>query len=229
MHVAVLEDESCWVGQLQYAARSASWTFDLFDTSEQLVGALQRHRFDAVISDIHLTGQAGNGVQTLRLLRRNGVRLPVLILTQFNADHRASDSLDAGADDYMTKPFDSDELSARLRAMIRRSGQSDSTLLNIGPLRVSRYHKSVHWMDQAVPLRGQGFDILAVLAEYRGDVVSREVLWKAVWREFDRLPPQVRPIEAAVSRLRKDVQQVTCAPIISTVSRRGYRLAVDEW
>lgn len=229
MHVAVLEDEVRWVGQLRAAAAGEHWTLDVFNNCIELLVAVQTQRFDAVISDIHLAGQDSNGVQALQILRRNGIRLPVMFLTQFNTDYRASHSLDAGADDYMVKPFEADELSARLRAMIRRNDQLDSTLLNIGPLRVSRYYKSVHWMDEPLPLRGQGFDVLAVLAEYRGDVVSRDVLWKSVWREFDKLPPQIRPIEAAISRLRKDVQQVTLAPVISTVSRRGYRLAIDEW
>ena len=229
MHVAVLEDEAYWVSQLRDAARIEQWTFDVFAHAEDLLAAVKQRQFDAIISDIHLAGRAESGVDALQLLRRQGIRLPVLNLTQFNADYRASHSLDAGADDYMVKPFDPEELSARLRAVIRRGEQSDATLLSIGPLRVSRYHKSVHWMDKPLPLRGQGFDIIAVLAEFRGDVVSREVLWNTVWSEFARLPPQVRPIEAAISRVRRDIQQITVTPIIATVARRGYRLAIDEW
>lgn len=229
MHIAVLEDEAYWVNQLRIAARVEHWTFDVFGTSDELVDALDQRTYDAVISDIHLARQDSDGMEALILLRRHGHRLPVLILTQFNTDYRASLSLDAGADDYMVKPFDKEELSARLRAMIRRCGQGDTTLLNIGPLRISRYYKSAHWMDIQLPLRGQGFEILAILAEFQGDVVSREALWNSVWVDFANLPPQIRPIEAAISRLRKDITQVTVTPIIATVQGKGYRLAANSW
>ncbi|MEP9400731.1 response regulator transcription factor [Sphingomonas sp. VNH70] len=226
MRVALLEDEYEWAQLVDRATAAVGWTTTWFRSRDEFATSFRVAAFDVLVTDIHLADQTVKGSDIVRGLRDAGVAIPVLMLTQFAAAHPPAAMLDTGADDYLAKPFDPDELIARLRALARRARDSDPALLRIGPLRVSRHHHSAHWLGERIPLRGQSFDILVCLALDAGQVVSPAMLWQTVWSRFPNLPPQESPIQAAVSRLRRDIEAVTSAPLIRTVPGRGYLLDV---
>ena len=227
MHVGLLEDEEIWSRRIVRALEDAGWSAASMDDPDTFVEAIENDAFDLLIVDVHLDGRDRLGTDVLHGLRHKGRREPILLLTQFAERHRVADALDAGADDYLAKPFDPEELVARVRAMHRRADTGDPTVIECGPLTISRHFRSAHWYDDRIELRGQGFDILAVLAQAQGDVVSLDRLWSSVWTKWSRLPPQDQPIHAGISRLRKDIASVTSAKLVVTVTGRGYRIDPD--
>lgn len=228
MRIAVLEDETDWAAQIRAAFAEADWQGIFFTDGPALLEATRAGGFDAIVLDVHLAEAVMNGVEVLSRLRARKSPEPVLMLTQFAARHRAAAALDEGADDYLAKPFDADELRARIRAVRRRIGATDADVVTAGPLRLSREFRCAHWFDRRITLRGQGFDILLMLIEASGDVVTQEALWGQVWSKWRNLDIQPQPIQAGVSRLRKDIRAVTGFEVVATVAGRGYRLTLES-
>lgn len=224
--IAVLEDEPEWADAVVKACQKENWSCEWFTCVADAQNALSTKSFDCMIGDIHLGEAQVKGMDLVVKLRQTGNAIPILLLTQFASKYRAAASLDYGADDYLAKPFNGEELCARVRALLRRSSLGDPTSLKLGALEISRQYRSAFWHKDRVELRGQGFDILALLAEHEGRVVSHDMLWNGVWNKWERLPLQIQPIQAGISRLRRDIAAVTSAELLITVPGIGYRLNV---
>lgn len=224
MHIAILEDEAEWAERIARAVRGADCTYEWFNEPERLLQQFANGGFDVLVADVQLDDSSLLGTQVIDRLRAAGMRQPVLVLTQFAAQHRAAATLNGGADDYLAKPFDAAELCARLRALDRRAKLGDPNLITLGPLHVSRHYRTAHWNGQRIEMSDQSFNILFALASRQGEVVSQAELWNLVWNKWTSLPPQQAPIQTAISRLRKDFAAVTSSAVVQTVAGIGYRL-----
>ena len=182
-------------------------------------------RFDVIVLDRMNEGL--DGLEVLRRLRALEVRTPVLALSNLGNTRHRIEGLDAGADDYLAKPFDGDELIARLNALVRRA-QTDPhpEVLVLGALEIRTRARTVHWRGQFVDLSPKEFEVLRFLAENADAVVSRQMIWNACWPEY-RIPPQINVIDVNLSRLRAKIEGVAGAPLIQTIRKQGFVLASD--
>jgi DNA-binding response OmpR family regulator len=172
--------------------------------------------FDLLILDIGLPGRGG--LDVLQGLRGLGHRLPVLVLTGRAQVHDVVACLDAGADDYMTKPFRFEELLARIRARLREVGTEESRVLTAGQVRLDRWSREVSVRGRAVALTSREFALLETLIRHADRVLSREQLLSQAWGyDFD---PSTNLVNVYVSALRKKLGE----NVIETLRGFGYRL-----
>jgi two-component system OmpR family response regulator len=216
MRILVVEDDKELNRQLCEALGDAGYVVDrAFDGEEgHFLGDTEP--YDAVVLDIGLPQM--DGISVLERWRRDGRKMPVLILT---ARDRWSDKvagIDAGADDYVTKPFHIEEVLARVRALIRRAAGHASSELTCGPLRLDIKSSKADINGTTLKLTSHEFRLLAYLMHHMGDVVSRTELVEHLYdQDFDR---DSNTIEVFVGRLRKKMG----IDMIETVRGMGYRM-----
>ena len=217
MRLLIVEDEPELAGQLKDAMAQAGYAVDLAENGEDAWHLGETEPYDAVVLDLGLP--VLDGIQVLERWRAAGRDMPVLILT---ARDRWSDKvagIDAGADDYLAKPFHMAELQARLRALIRRASGHHSAELICGPVRLDTRAAKVSLEGEEVRLTGHEFRVLAYLMHHKGRVISRTELTEHIYdQDFDR---DSNTIEVFVGRLRKKLG----SELIETVRGLGYRLS----
>jgi DNA-binding response OmpR family regulator len=176
-------------------------------------------RIDVALLDLMVPG--GSGYDVLDHLRRNGEGPPVIILTARDSVGDRVSGLDRGADDYLVKPFSFAELSARLRAVTRRSAAHPDKLIH-GDLELDLMERRGRVASRALDLTGTEFEVLACLLREEGGVVSRQQLLRDVWRiGFD---PGTNVVEVHVHRLRRKLEEAGGGGLLRTVRGRGYAL-----
>jgi two-component system OmpR family response regulator len=216
MRLLVVEDDPDLAGQLGEALRDAGYVVDSTGDGEEAQFLGDTESYDAVVLDLGLPKI--DGMTVLERWREAGRDMPVLILT---ARDRWSDKvagIDAGADDYLAKPFRIEELLARIRALIRRAGGHASAILECGPVRIDTRSSRVTVDGAPIRLTGQEYRLLAYLAHNEGKVISRSELTEHLYdQDFDR---DSNTIEVFVGRLRRKI----AAEIIETVRGLGYRM-----
>ena len=218
MRVLLVEDEPTLAAQLHQVLLDAGYAVDQADNGRDawVQGGVQD--YDAVVLDLGLP--VLDGLSVLKRWRSEGMRAPVLILTARDQWHEKVAGIDAGADDYLTKPFHTEELLARVRALIRRASGLASALLACGPLALDTRSGRVTLDGQAVNLTAQEFKLLSYLMHHPNELVSRTVLSEHLYaQDFER---DSNTIEVFVARLRKKLP----AAMIETVRGLGYRLNV---
>jgi DNA-binding response OmpR family regulator len=177
--------------------------------------------FDCAVLDIMLPGR--DGLAILAELRRAGKPLPVLLLTARDAIEDRVIGLDAGADDYLVKPFAFAELLARLRVLLRRDrGGERSTTLRAGDLEIDLLERRVSRGGVEIPLTLREFDLLAYFVRHKNAVVTREMLGREVWKEPQHALTNV--IDVYVNKLRRELEKSDKGPVILTVRGVGYTL-----
>jgi two-component system OmpR family response regulator len=181
--------------------------------------------FDAIVLDRMLPGLAG--LDVLRALRAKAVPAPVLILTALGGVLDRVDGLEAGADDYLVKPFELVELAARLNALGRRPPLADrTTRLQAGDIILDLLRREVLRNGKPVHLQPREFGLLEQLMRQAGQVVTRKMFLERVWGlDFD---PQTNIVESHLSRLRAKLRERSGGDPIETVRRAGYRIAADD-
>jgi len=180
-----------------------------------------------VVLDLNLPD--GDGRLWLRRVRAAGHRMPVIILTARDTLPERVAGLDEGADDYLTKPFAFAELLARIRARLRTAAaQTDDDVLGVGDLEIDRLRRQVRRAGRAVDLTAREFDVLALLAQWRGQPVSRDLLAREVWKINRRLTPLDNVIDVHLSHLREKIDKNRAAKLIHTVRGVGFRLAEEN-
>jgi two-component system, OmpR family, response regulator len=178
--------------------------------------------FDVLVLDRMVEGM--DGLQALERLRALDIRTPALVLSNLGATRNRIEGLDAGADDYLAKPFDAEELVARLRALVRRaSAEANPDAIILGALDLRLKARTVHWAGRHVDLSPKEFEILKYLAENSDTIASREMIWNAAWPEY-RIPPQINVIDVNLSRLRAKLESVAGRPLVETVRKQGFVL-----
>lgn len=218
MRVLVVEDEPTIAAQLTEALAGAGYAVDVVHNGvDALVqGREEGQAFDAVVLDLGLPQM--DGLTVLRKWRAAGRTMPVLILTARENWHEKVAGIDAGADDYLTKPFHMEELLARLRALIRRAGGHASPELVCGDIVLDTRQGRVVVGGQAVTLTSHEYRVLDYLMHRQGQLVSRSDLIEHIYaQDFDR---DSNTVEVFIARLRKKLPE----GVIETVRGLGYRL-----
>jgi len=219
MRILVVEDEPTLAGQLADALRGAGYTVDVSGDGESARFLGDVEAFDAVVLDLGLPVM--DGLTVLKQWRAAQRDMPVLILTARDNWHEKVAGIDAGADDYLTKPFHMEELLARVRALLRRSTSHSSAQWRCGPLMLDTRQAKLTIDGQALTLTSHEFKVLSVLMQRAGEVVSRTELIEHIYaQDFDR---DSNTIEVFIGRLRKKLPPDT----IETVRGLGYRLAAQ--
>ncbi|MDD2241269.1 MAG: response regulator transcription factor, partial [Kiritimatiellae bacterium] len=186
--ILIVEDDRRVAESLRRGLSEAGFTVDTASRLAAADAVLAQGVPALVVLDLNLPD--GDGRTWLRRVRAEGHRMPVIILTARDALPERVAGLDEGADDYLTKPFAFAELLARIRARLRNvAQQSNEDVLRVGPLEIDRLHRQVRRAGRAVELTALEFDVLALLAQWRGQPVSRDLLAREVWKINRRLTP----------------------------------------
>ncbi|TXG93806.1 MAG: response regulator transcription factor [Rhodocyclaceae bacterium] len=218
MRILIVEDEPTLQAQLAEALAAAGYVADRADNGVDAHFLGDSEPYDAVILDLGLPRM--DGITVLRKWRAAGRTMPVLILTARDGWHEKVAGIDAGADDYLTKPFHMEELLARLRALIRRAGGHASAELACGPLLLDTRNSRATVDGQALSLTSHEYRVLSYLMHHPGEVISRSDLVEHIYaQDFDR---DSNTVEVFIARLRKKLPP----DMIETVRGLGYRLAV---
>jgi DNA-binding response OmpR family regulator len=178
--------------------------------------------FGAVLLDLGLPDM--DGLDLCRSLRTQSAALPVLMLTARDSLGEKLDGFEAGADDYLPKPFAFEELVARLAVLERREGLRPPEPLRFGALAIDPVRREAQWNGESIALDGRGFSVLFRLAEARGAVVFRDDLISSVWGEDSDVTDNA--LDVNVSALRRRLAKLAAPPTIETFRGRGFRLKV---
>jgi DNA-binding response OmpR family regulator len=223
--ILVVEDELKVAEALQAGLQLEGYDVVLARTGEEGLRAAAG-AFDLVVLDLMLPGC--DGIDVLTRIRTSGSAVPVLVLTARDTIEDRVEGLDAGADDYLIKPFAFPELIARIRALLRR-GKADAALrLHLGDLDVDRVARTVVRGSQRIDLTPREFDLLEYLLRHQRTLVSREMIAREVWREPNRGTPLDNVIDVHIARLRRKVDQDFAVKLIHTVRGVGFILGEDE-
>lgn len=218
MRILIVEDDETLAGQIANNLKDAGYTYDIAPDGEEGHFLGDTEPYDAVILDLGLPIM--DGASILKKWRADGKEMPVLILTARDSWTDKVEGLDAGADDYLAKPFVVEELLARLRALIRRSAGQTSPILEVGPVRLDTRNSRVSVEGSPIKLTAQEFKLLSYLMHHDGKVISRTELTEHIYdQDFDK---DSNTIEVFVNRIRKKLN----VPVIQTVRGLGYRM---EW
>ena len=216
MRVLVVEDEPNLLRQLKTALEGAGYAIDTAADGEDAHYLGATENYDAVVLDLGLPEI--DGLTVLDRWRKEGRTAPVLVLTARDSWSDKVAGLDAGADDYLAKPFQTEELIARLRALIRRSTGNASSELMAGAVRLDTRSGRVTLAGEPVKLTAQEFKLLSYLMHHKGKVVSRTELIEHIYdQDFDR---DSNTIEVFITRIRKKLG----SDLISTTRGLGYSL-----
>ncbi|MCL5743519.1 MAG: winged helix-turn-helix domain-containing protein [Acidobacteria bacterium] len=186
---------------------------------------LSSEQFDLLILDLMLPGRSG--LQVLEAARKQGLRIPVLVLTAKDAIEDRVRGLDAGADDYLVKPFAFPELSARVRALLRRSKTEPAVVLRIQDLEMDLVSRTVKRAGRTIELTVREFELLEYLLRRQGEVVSREMLGRDVWKEPERPTPLDNVIDVHMVRLRRKIDEGFDSKLVHTVRGVGFTLKTE--
>ncbi|HEY5057841.1 MAG TPA: response regulator [Gaiellaceae bacterium] len=218
--ILVVDDEPQILRALRATLRGAGFTVDSAATAGEALTAAAAHPPEAVILDLVLPD--GNGTDVCRELR-TWSDAPVIVLSAVGEEREKIAALDAGADDYVTKPFSVDELLARLRAVLRRRTPSQEPLIEVGDLRIDVPDRVVTVAGDRVKLSPHEFDLLRVLAQNRGKLLTHRALLREVWGPAYKV--EAHYLHVYVSHLRRKIERDPSRPrYLLTEAGAGYRL-----
>ena len=218
--VLVVDDEPAIRESLERALALEGYAVELVADGESALGRLADAPVDAIVLDIAMPGI--DGIEVCRRLRSAGDRTPVLMLTARDAVTDRVDGLDAGADDYLVKPFALAELKARLRALLRRLEPGDSPLLRFADLTLDRGTREVHRGDRQIELTRTEFSLLELFMEHPRQVLSRSQIYDSVWG-YD-FGESSNSLGVYVGYLRRKTEEGDATRLIHTVRGVGYAL-----
>jgi two-component system copper resistance phosphate regulon response regulator CusR len=223
VRVLLVEDEPSAAHVLAKGLREQAYAVDVASDGDAAIFQAGTTDYDAVILDVMLPGKDGFAV--CRAVREAGCAVPILMLTARDAVDARIQGLDAGADDYLVKPFDFGELLARLRALVRRGRQPIvPERLIAGPLVVDTRSRRVRLSNRDVPLTAKEYAFLEYLVRRAGDVVSRADIAEHVWDEH--YDPLSNVVDVYVQRLRRKLDRPGAESLIRTRRGEGYQLTI---
>jgi DNA-binding response OmpR family regulator len=220
MHILVVEDEAKVARALKEGLERETYEVTVARTGEEGYYLLGTRPFDLVVLDLMLPGR--DGLEILSTLRSRHRGIPVLILTARDAVQDRVAGLDAGADDYLVKPFAFPELLARLRALLRRGRAEQAARLKVADLEVDVPSRRVTRGGRDIELTSREFELLEYLLWNRGRVVPREMLARDVWREVRRATTLDNVIDVHIARLRRKIDDSFAVKLIQTVRGVGF-------
>ena len=226
MRILVVEDEHKVADALREGLEDERYDVVVERTGEGAFFRVNTETFDVVLLDLTLPGR--DGLEILRALRQRRMETPVLVLTARDSLEDRVTGLDAGADDYLVKPFAFGELLARIRALVRRGRVADAPRLTVGDLEMDLVTRKVLRGGRPVDLTVREFELLEFLMRYQSQVVSRETLARDVWKETARTTPLDNVIDVHIARLRRKVDPEHGVKLIHTVRGVGFMLREGE-
>jgi DNA-binding response OmpR family regulator len=218
--ILVIEDDRKILRSLHRGLQAEGYEVTTATTGDDGFRLAAERAFDCLVLDLLLPRRGG--LEVLAELRRVGRKVPVLILTARDAVEDRVIGLDAGADDYLVKPFAFAELLARLRVLLRRDRGDRETVLRAAELEADLLARRVTLAGAEVPLTQREFDVLAYLLRHKNAVVTREMLGRDVWKEPDHALTNV--IDVYITMLRRKVEPPGKRPLIHTLRGVGYSL-----
>ncbi|ALM91151.1 MULTISPECIES: response regulator transcription factor [Alteromonas] len=220
MRILIAEDDSRLLTQLDSLLQQHGYSVDLADNGEHALYQLNEYAYDLAIIDIGLPKM--DGFEVIRKARQEDIRCPVLILTARDRWQEKVEGLDAGADDYLTKPFHNEELLARVKALIRRASGQANPVIQFGPISLDTVAEEITVNDTPLELTAYEYKVMEYLMLNPQKVVSKTELTEHIYDQDFDLDSNV--IEVFVGRLRKKLDPESSFKPIETLRGRGYRI-----
>jgi two-component system copper resistance phosphate regulon response regulator CusR len=226
VRILLVEDEPAAAHIIAKGLREHAYAVDVANCARAALQRASASDYDAIVLDVGLPD--GDGLDVCRELRDVGMMTPILMLTARDSVHARIAGLDSGADDYVTKPFDFDELLARLRAVLRRGTRALlPEQLHVGPLELNTRARLVSARGgPALRLTTREYALLEYFARHAGEVVGRAAIAEHVWD--DTYDPFSNVIDVYVQRLRRKLAAAGCGPLIKTRRGLGYMLTEED-
>jgi two-component system OmpR family response regulator len=220
MRILLVEDERKLAALIKRALKEALYAVDLADNGEDALFSAQSNPYDLIILDIMIPGK--DGLAICRQLRKNQVDIPILMLTARNDVEDKVLGLDAGADDYLTKPFSFPELLARVRALLRRKNSDKSSCLKVADLQLDQVTHKVYRAGQEIELTATEYSLLEYLMLNSGQVLTRTMISEHVWNDdFDAYS---NVINVYINYLREKIDYGHATQLIHSQRGVGYIL-----
>ena len=224
MKILVVEDDRKVAGFIEQGLREEGYAVDVAPDGDEATMLAHVNEYDMIVLDVMLPKKTG--LQVAAELRREGRSTPILMLTARDATEDVVRGLDAGADDYLAKPFKFDELLARVRALVRRGGASRTELLNYGPVELDRLKHKVRVGGKRLDLTPKEFQLLEHFLMRPEEVIRRTDLLEKVWDlHFD---PESNVVDVHVGNLRRKLREASGVELLQTVRGVGFRLQLPE-
>jgi len=220
MRILIVEDDSRLLTQLDQLLQKNGYSVDLADDGAKALFLLQEHPYDLAIVDIGLPVM--DGFEVIQKARKSNVVCPILILTARDRWQEKVEGLDAGADDYLTKPFHNEELLARVKALIRRAAGQAHPTIEKGPISLDTLAEEVTVNGQYLELTAYEYKVLEYLLLNPQKIISKTELTEHIYDQDFDLDSNV--IEVFVGRLRKKLDPDGSINPIETLRGRGYRI-----
>lgn len=224
MRILVVEDNPRMASALRHGLEQQGLTVDICESGAEGEELAAIESYDVLVLDRMLPDR--DGIEVCRNLRRRGIKTPVLLLTALSSVGDKVAGLDAGADDYLTKPFDFEELLARIRSLLRRGRASESTLIKHGPVEIDLRKRKVRRDGEEIPLSAKEFALLEFFVRNPDRVHDRMTIAQKVWDMH--YEPASNVIEVYVSSLRKKLDRGRGRPLIHTVVGAGYLFGDED-
>ena len=224
MRILVVEDEPALQQQIRAELENLSYTVDATGDGKEAYYLASEYSFDAAIVDLGLPGLPG--LDVIARLRGKGSQLPILILTARSTWQDKVSGLETGGDDYLTKPFHMEELSARLKALLRRASGATGPLLRCGPLTLDTSSQQVSVDGHSAELTAYEYKLLEHLVRERHRVLSKDALAAHLYPHDEESDSNV--IEVLMARLRKKLDPRGTLQPIETLRGRGYRFRLES-
>ena len=226
MRILVVEDEHKVARALKEGLESERFDVAVAPTGEDAFFRINTEKYELILLDLNLPGR--DGLEILATIRRRGLETPVLLLTARDTLEDRVTGLNAGADDYLVKPFAFAELLARIRALLRRGRTADLLRLGVADLDLDIVTRRVTRGGKGVDLTAREFELLEYLMRREGQVVLRDMLARDVWKETARGTPLNNVIDVHIARLRRKVDPDPLPKLIHTVRGVGFMVKDGE-
>ncbi|PIZ98220.1 MAG: DNA-binding response regulator [Candidatus Levybacteria bacterium CG_4_10_14_0_2_um_filter_35_8] len=224
MKLLVIEDDQTLAINLKRVLIKDGFAVDTSSTREDGLAQTEINEYDCIILDINLPD--GSGLDILADLRKSENKTPVIIVTARDQVEDKIEGLNLGADDYVSKPVDSNELIARIRAVIRRNTQASLPILNIGDLVVKPAEHSAAVGSHVLDLTAKEFAVLEFLAQRSGQVITRTMLMEHIWgSDFETFS---NVVDVYIRNLRRKLEKYSNTSLIKTIRGKGYILGKYE-
>jgi len=224
--ILVVDDEPDIAGLVSYNLKKEGYSVISAADGEQALQEIKNREISLIILDLMLPGL--NGIEICRIVRQNVTTrdIPIIMLTARGEEHDRIRGLETGADDYMAKPFSPRELIARVKAVLRRTGdrRKPEEVINLGSLLINKDRHQVSKNGKPVDLSATEFKLLVYLSERRGRVFSRDQLLDAVWKDESFIEP--RTVDVHIRRIRMEIEDDPSNPVYLK-TRRGVGYFVD--
>ena len=220
MRILIIEDEPRVAKLIKRILASSHHVVDVAHSGEIGIESAQPGKYDAIVLDIGLPDMSG--IEVCRQLRANAILTPILMLTGFDSINEKVSGLDAGADDYLIKPFEASELLARLRALLRRPNQTLADELEVADLKLDVVSQEVKRKGRSIKLMPKEFALLEYLMRRAGQAISKDDLLQHVWGIYSRNTSN--RLEVYIRYLREKVDDPFDNKLIQTVRGTGYKI-----